>query len=179
MQFPDTSAFLQSELQWLQKLMQFRSRDTQTDVRLIGELQPTNPQSSESILYSKIIHEYKLGFEDRLLIILGLVPTIAPQFMDKELFLWGRQAGHATAQPIWGVIYGSMYKGALPTAQLFLYILVGDVFEKRLFATRKLLNFNYNSQKQNIVFISDVPVAEPKTAGLLSINDAFICQLID
>ena len=179
MQFPDTSSFLAHELQWLQKLMQFRCRDTQTDVRLVSDLQPIALQTSESILYSKIINEYKFSFEDRLLTILALAPTIAPQFLDKELFLWGRQAGSQAAQPIWGIIYGNMYKGALPSAQLFLYLLVGDVFEKRLFATRKLLNFAYNCQKKDIVFISDVPVAEPKTAGLLSINDAFLPQLID
>lgn len=179
MQFPDTSNFLAHELQWLQKLMQFRCRDAQTDLRLVSELQPTTIQPSESILYSKIINEYKFSFEDRLLTILALAPSIAPQFLDKEIFLWGRQAGSQAAQPIWGIIYGNMYKGALPTAQLFLYILVGDVFEKRLFATRKLLNFAYNCQKKDIVFISDVPVAEPKTAGLLSINDAILPQLID
>jgi hypothetical protein len=179
MNFLDTSSLLQSELEWLQKIMQFRSRDRNTDVRLVGELQLSPIQTNETIVYTKIINENKLTFEDRLLLILALTPVIAPQFLDRELLSWRKSAISNEIQPIWGLIYGSMYSGILPTAQFFLYLLLGEVFDKRLVVTRKLLNYVYKSMEKEFVVISIPPVGEPALIGILTINEIYLNQFID
>ncbi len=172
---------LQEELLWLQRLVQYRAAAKSTDLRTVPQLAPPSISPNSDCYYAKVVNEYQLNFEERALLILALAPTIAPQFLDKEIAYWAKPLGvNATPElmPMWGVVYGNMYRGILPTATMFVYLVVGDVFDVRMELVRKIASVSYKPLATTLVCISDVPVAEPKLNGILSIHENFLLDFL-
>jgi hypothetical protein len=182
MQDLDTSTYvLQQEMEWLQRLLQYRNNQRSVDLRTVPTLTPPVLPRGVTAGYGALVEELNLDFENRLLLILALAPTIAPQFLDKEIGYWARTIGNSPASdmlPVWGVVYGQMYRGILPSALLYVFLLVGDQFAPRLALQRKIMYQQLRVMSESIVLLSDVPVCEPRLNGILSIEQNYGLSLL-
>lgn len=178
----DTAAYvLQEELRWLQRILQFRIQDRSTDIRRIPTLQPPSLPKGIDLGYGALVEEMGLDMEERLLLILTLAPIVAPQFLDREVLIWTKQLpgmSNGDSAAFWGLVHGQMYRGLLPTALLYIYIVAADQFAPRLYIKRKFAYKNYKLIEQGIILLSDVPVGEPEYSGILSLNKHYAQSLL-
>ena len=178
----DTAAYvLQEELRWLQRILQFRNQERSIDIRRIPTLMPPAMPRGIDLGYGALVEEMNLDMEERLLLILSLCPSIAPQFLDREINIWTKQIpgmNMTDSTAFWGLIQGQMYRGLLPTGLLFTYLLAADQFAPRLYIKRKLTYQQYKLMEEGIILLSDVPVGEPAYAGVLSVNKHYAQSLL-
>ncbi len=175
------SQVLAQEVQWLQRVLQFRCQQRSADARTQSALLPPLISLSVEQGYGALINAQGFDFENRLLLILAYAPCIAPQLLDREIGFWVRQFGNATPsemQPLWGLVQGQMYRGLLPTGALFLFLCCGDLFESRFELQRRLLYQQLPVMSEGIVQLSDVPVCEPPINGILSVESSYMRSLM-
>jgi hypothetical protein len=171
----------QSELEWLQRILGYRADEKQTDIRKIPQLYP--PTIAENAVggYARQVRDLELGFEDRLLLIIALAPVVAPNFLDREIAFWVKRQGGSAADlvPLWGFIYGQMYRGLLPTALFYIYVLAGNGFEARMEISRRLLYRTAPILLNKLVVFSDTPAGESPLAAIASVPKDILLELLD
>jgi hypothetical protein len=178
----DTAAYVfGEELQWLQRVLQFRNGDRTGLLRLQPQLAPPALPKGIDIGYGALCTDLDLDLENRLLLILSLAPVIAPQFLDREIAFWTRGFGpnqNSEVQALWGLVYGQMYRGILPTAMLYTYLLAGDDFAGRFEVQRKISFQQYKIMDEGIVLLSDAPACEPRLCGIFSVEENYSRSLL-
>lgn len=83
----------------------------------------------DSSAYAKLIKELKLGFEDRILLILGLLPIVKPQSLD--VFLIKNQNLNNEFSEFGGIKDAGI-SGFIPSLETACFILSGSSIEERL-----------------------------------------------
>ena len=178
----DTAAYVfGEELQWLQRVLQFRNGDRTGQLRLQAQLAPPALPKGIDVGYGALCTDLDLDLDNRLLLILSLAPVIAPQFLDREIAFWTRGFGqnqNSEVQALWGLVYGQMYRGILPTAMLYTYILAGDDFASRFEVQRKISFKQYKLMDEGVVLLSDAPTCEPLLCGILSVEENYSRSLL-
>ena len=172
---------IEAELEWFAELLDKRLKfyfDVNDDDQSTGEF-PSAPDLSVErgyikTDYSRLVLSLDLGMEERLLLMLALIPFIRPQLLD---VLWSKNNATERGFTEFGGISGRSHGGFLPTVETALFILSGDEMEQRLYIMR-LLHNNSRLLKQGIVQVGAVQNNEPWSSGQLKISREFVDQLV-
>jgi len=160
---------LEQELEWFQEVLKIRAAinhqntDLYTDVYQV--LPPhLNGSTSE---YARYIKQHKLGFEERFLLVLSMVPHLKPELLD--VFL---QKNEATSQVFteFGGRSATNHNGFLPTGTTALFILAKDNLEKRI-NLRRYFRDDHTFAIDKVLELSHVEPGEPYMNGLLLISE--------
>ena len=121
---------LQGEIEWFGEVLDarlelhFQQPSKVSDVREI----PPPDLSSDSSQYAELVREQKMGFEERLVFILALLPHIRPQALD-TLFIRNQNLDRGFTE--FGGRRGSSHGGFLPTVETAVFLLAGEELDRR------------------------------------------------
>jgi len=126
-----TATVLENELAWLQELINLRIAlyfKHETEYTSIYDIFPPD-LSIYDTPYSKFIQENKLSIQERILLILALVPHIQPSLLD---ILSTKNKDYDRRFSEFGGVFLEYHQGLVPTAETAMFILAGDNLQKRL-----------------------------------------------
>jgi AAA+ superfamily predicted ATPase len=135
----------------------------------INEIHPPEYEDSKSV-FAEFLTFYKLTFQERITLMLALLPSIYPQALDVFFTPEGAQSRGNTA---FGGLKGSAHSGFLPTAETVLFVLGGNDLGKR-FKLQQLFDADHIFKQHNILHLASAPVNEPSFSGQLVLNDEYI-----
>jgi AAA+ superfamily predicted ATPase len=141
---------LKQEIAWFERVVATAMAlyfQNESELSSVREIEPPS-LNGDSSLYAMIIKENELSFEERLLLILALLPYIKPQALD--VFLIKNQNLNREFSEFGGVRDNTKL-GFTPTLETASFILTGQVLEDRLMFMRK---FN----KKNSLFLKGILV---------------------
>lgn len=159
---------IQAELAWFREILKTRSKlngDEETPYSDVYEITPPVLNGQESS-YAQFVRRHKLGYEERFLLILAMVPHIKPELLD--MFL----AKNEKTQQVYtefGGKKGKNHLGFIPTGETAAFILAGSNLERR-FAIQRLFDTNHLFAKENILWLEDMENGEPRLSGALQIS---------
>jgi hypothetical protein len=124
------SLSLEKELEWFQKILLQRGKITfeesaQEKEFFRIELPDLNNDPSE---YANLVKKYDMGPEERVVLILSLIPHIRPSILD-ILNLKNQNFDNPFTE--FGGIKAEKHKGFLPTGETAIFLLAGTDLEKR------------------------------------------------
>jgi hypothetical protein len=120
--------------------------------------------------YARLLRDLDVAPEDRLVVLLALVPHVRPQMLD---ILYTRNEATARGFSEFGGVASTQHGGFLPTGQTAVFLLAGDSLELR-FHAMQLFDGAHVLAKQNIVRVGPAVPGEPMLSGLLNISPEFL-----
>ena len=164
------------ELHWFGEVLNtrlssyFKNGDT-TD---IYSLTPADLSESESP-YAHIINHYAMGFSERLILILSLIPHVRPDALD---IFFTKNENFNRGYTEFGGIHGNFHSGFLPTGETAAFILTGNQIDKRL-ELMNLFDPAHYFFKHNILSIerSQNNRNEPLLSNPINLSDEYLSLL--
>jgi hypothetical protein len=120
---------LEAEIAWFSQVLDTRIRlyfEQACDYESIYAHQ--SPVLNGDSQYAQLVAEYGLGFDERLILILALVPHLRPQVLDTLLISNGN-TGRGYAE--FGGWKGKVHGGFLPTCETAAFLIAGSDLTKR------------------------------------------------
>ncbi len=167
---------ISAELDWFRQILKVRSKlnaGEKTETDDVYNIKPPALNGSRSA-YARFIKEHRLGFEERFLLILALVPHIKPELLD--LFL----AKNRSTEQIYtefGGKKGKHHHGFLPTGETAAFILAGNNLERR-FAVQNAFDADRTFSKSDILRLEEMENGEPPLSGALQLSRQVLDLLI-
>jgi len=159
---------IQSELDWFKTILKTRSKlnaGEDTEFADVYDIPPPVFNGSSSS-FAQFIKTNRLGFEERFLLILTLVPHVKPELLD--LFM----AKNQNTQQIYtefGGKKGKHHLGFLPTGETAAFILAGRNLERR-FSIQRAFDASHLFARENILWLEEMDRGEPRLSGSLQIS---------
>jgi len=163
---------IEQELEWFQKLIMLRGKITfeqslpEAEIRNLKLPAFKNLDSS----YASLIKKHSMSMEERLVLILALIPHVKPSLLD---LLHMKNALYDIPFTEFGGIRYDKHKGYLPTGETAIFLLAGNHLEKR-FELLRLFSKDHFFQKEGILFLEKSSLNEPLLNGLLSISQEYL-----
>lgn len=126
------------------------------------------PEISTDSPYGRLVKETKLTFEERLILILTLLPHFCPQALD-SFFLNNKVLGRPYTE--FGGWHGKSHSGFLPTCETALFLLAGDSLERRI-SSMKL--FEGALFVNRILQLEYGEPGEPKNSAALRVSSEYL-----
>lgn len=163
---------LNLELEWFALLLETRMAlyfEKESRYKNIIEVSP--PEFSEdSSLYASFLHHYSVTFEERVALVLALIPHIKPQLLD---LFFTRNATYDRGFTEFGGIKGSNHGGFLPTGTTLIFLLSGSDLEQG-FYVYDLFDRDHFFNTHNILKLEPVADSEPILSGTISISQEML-----
>jgi len=162
------AATLAAELQWFERVLEarialhFGQTAAVADVR---ELAPPDLADDPSE-YSGLVRECGMGFDERLLLMLALVPHIRPQALDL-LFVHNRNLDRGFTE--FGGWKGKSHGGFLPTCETAAFLLAGEDLAAR-FAVMRLFDEDHDFRTRDLIRVEHPGGDEPYFSGALRLT---------
>lgn len=166
---------LELELEWFSAVLNTRLKmhfNQPIDVGSIYEIQPPDLTSFGSV-YSELVRHYNFNFEERIILILALVPHIRPDLLD-VLFTKNKELERGFAE--FGGLKGHNHGGFLPTGETAVFILSGHDLSLR-FKMLEYFNPTHLFFKHSILGLDDSRENEPFLSGSLYVTSDYISLL--
>jgi hypothetical protein len=167
---------LQRELAWFEQVLQARITgyfgapgSAAQDLR---DLAPPALAGDDSP-YAQLIDDCGFGFDERLVLMLALVPHVQPQLLDT---LFARNKNFDRGFTEFGGWKGRAHGGFLPTGETATFLLAGDDLARR-FASRALFEAGHAFQQRGILRLEHDAPGEPDLSGALFLADEYIGRL--
>jgi len=163
------SLSLSKEISWFNEVMtlQIQIYFVQgATLQSIYEL-PSPDLADDSSPYSRFIKQHQLNFEERIILILAIIPHIKPQALDAFFSL---NANFDRCYAEFGGKDGKRHRGFLPTCETAAFILAGDDLSKRL-AVISLFDEHQPLMKERVIQLDDYTSGEPFLSHSLNINE--------
>ncbi len=170
------AAVLQTELAWLSAVLQTRLElyfEQETPYESIKELTPPNIVDKEGS-YANFIQEHKLNFEERLLLILALVPHIKPEVLD---ILLTKNKDYDRRYSEFGGLLLEGHLGLVPTAETAMFLLAGDDLQKRL-QYQPLVTQDFVAIQQGMISISQTKGDSPLLSNIWMIANEYVASIL-
>lgn len=152
------AARLQRELAWFEAVLQARLKlhfGQPCEVSDIREIPP--PDLDDDSDYAQAVAECALGFDERLLLLLALVPHVRPQLLD---LLWVRNANLDRGFTEFGGWKGRHHGGFLPTCETAVFLIAGEDLQRR-FACARLFDEEHCLRRRDWLRLQPVEAEEP------------------
>ncbi|WP_430933093.1 ATP-binding protein [Saccharicrinis sp. 156] len=159
---------IEQELDWFQKLILLRGKITfeqSLSEKEISNLEIPSIKNHNSP-YALLINKYAMGFEERLVLILALIPHVKPSLLD---LLHMKNELYDIPFTEFGGIRYDKHKGYLPTGETAIFILAGNNLKNR-FELLRLFNKDHFFHRDGILILKPSSLNEPLLYGLLSIS---------
>lgn len=169
------AATLEKEVAWFKAVVQARFDlyfERETDISEIYAINAPDLSSDRSE-YAQIVRESSMDFDERLIVILALLPHVQPQALD--LFLMSNQ-DLARGFTEFGGWRGKYHSGFLPTCETAVFILAGDNLAKR-FEVLQLLQTDDNLSKHGIIKVAQAVNGEPFLSAALTITAEYLGRM--
>lgn len=164
---------LEHELEWFDRVLNFRIENyfakDRSDANGVYELQPPALDNDASG-YAQIVREFAMGFDERLLFILCLIPHVRPQMLD--IFLSPSPATNR-AYTEFGGWKGKSHTGFLPTAETAVFLLAGQDLQRR-FAALQLFDDKHYFTRAGIIKIEHQALGEPFLNAAISLATEYL-----
>ncbi|MCD6063156.1 MAG: ATP-binding protein [Flavipsychrobacter sp.] len=159
------SQTMKSELEWLGQIIETRLKlyfGQDAVFKAIEDIQPP-ALNKLSDNYSNFVNTKKLGFADRVLLAISLVPLLQPQMFDMLMI---RNSNTDKRFVEFGGVTGTHFSGILPTLDTLLFILAGSDVQQRL-ACLSQFNNGHHLFKHNLLSLERGPAHEPLTSAII------------
>ncbi|MDF3013919.1 MAG: family ATPase [Cellvibrio sp.] len=166
---------LERELAWFDAVLNLRfthyfgSPETQQNTPDVGTLVAPDLSGDESP-YAQIVREFAMGFDERLVFILCLIPHMRPQALD-IFFTQSQITGRTYTE--FGGWRGKAHSGFLPTAETAVFILAGQELHRR-FDVLQLFDEQHYFLKQRLIKLEHQASGEPFLNATISVTAEFL-----
>lgn len=143
-----------------------------TEKTQVAEIIDTTPPdlSNDKSIYAEFVKYYKLSPDERLVLILALIPHIQPQLLDTFLSI-NKNIGRGYTE--FGGLKANRHSGFLPTVETALFLLAGNDLDRR-FRLYYLFEPDHIFLAHNILQIDTGGNSESFYSGQLTITDEYI-----
>lgn len=167
---------LEKDLEWLsivlnQRLSLFRDK---TDYGAVIKLAPPALKGQKSI-YQQFLESFAFSAEERLILLLGMLPYISPYLVEKAISAHGIESRQI---PEIGGIRGSAHGGMIPTAETALFLLAGNNLQKRM-EYGLLFSPAHKFYTKNILKLGEISSFEPDTSGVITVSKDVLHMITD
>ncbi len=166
------AAVLLKELKWFSDVVNTRFAlyfERETSLKTIYQHDSPDLTDEESP-YASFIKHYQLTFDERIILLLALLPNIAPQLLD---VFFSRNKDTDRGFTEFGGIKGNSHGGFLPTLETAYFILAGNNIEKR-FELSKIFKQEHFFFAHNILHIEKFNTNEPEQSCQLLLTDDYL-----
>jgi hypothetical protein len=124
--YKQNAAHIEADMKWLGEILKRRYESYHrqpsggSDFRM-----PIMPQLKGNSVYKSLLTQFKLTAAERMVLLISLVPHIAPYFFETAWLALGEKAGSKSKN--------SNTSAMLPAVDLVFFLLAGDELEKRFF----------------------------------------------
>lgn len=166
---------LEQELAWFDAVLNLRfthyfgALETQKVTADVRSVLPPDLRDDQSP-YAQIVRDYAMGFDERLVFILCLIPHLRPQALD-IFFTQSQVTGRAYTE--FGGWRGKAHSGFLPTAETAAFILAGQELNRR-FAALQLFDEQHYFLKQRLIKLEHQASGEPFLNATISVTTEFL-----
>ena len=168
------AATLEAEIAWFVQVMETRfslyfGQEQNGDVRRHAPPDLSRDDSE----YARLVRECRMGFDERIVLILALLPHIRPQVLD-PFFVANKNFDRSFTE--FGGYKGKVHGGFLPTCETASFILNGSDLERR-FAFVAMLEDSHFFAERGIIDIGHETSGEPAFSGVLRVTHEFLNKL--
>ncbi|MEP4093023.1 ATP-binding protein [Reichenbachiella sp.] len=160
---------LNLELEWFARLLETRMAlyfEKECSYQSIYEVSP--PEfAAESSLYAGFLDHYSITFEQRVALVLTLIPHVKPQLLD---LFFIRNSTYDRGFTEFGGQKGKTHSGFMPTGETLLFLLSGGDLELGL-SVHSLFDRDHFFAKHNILKMDPVADGEPIMSGVLRLSE--------
>lgn len=159
---------IHKELDWFREILKTRSKlNGGEEVKYddVFDIAPPVFNGSGSA-YSKFIKKHELGFEERFMLILAMVPHIKPELLD--MFM-GKNKNTQQIYTEFGGKKGKNHLGFLPTGETAAFILAGSDLERR-FSIFKIFEADHIFSREHLLWLEEMENGEPALSGALQVS---------
>lgn len=133
---------------------------------------PPPPAFDRQNIYHRLIREAKLSDDERVLLLLSMVPHVRPQMLD-VFFTQNKETRRGFSE--FGGLQGKAHSGFLPTVETALFILAGQDLSKR-FELMPLFDPEHVFYRKKVLRLTDVGTDEPPGARRIDVGEDFLHQ---
>lgn len=163
---------LSRELEWFGQLLRKRIQWQVEKKEGNLKLSPPSLRTSRSI-YAAYVNGYKLNPEERVVLILGLLPAIQPFLIERVLQEF--QLTQAQMPEIGGV-RGTHHGGLLPTGETAIFLLAGNDIGKRM-EVSLFFSPKHVFHVHGILKLDEVSSLEPEWSGAIHLSRDILTNL--
>lgn len=166
------AAVLEAEIEWFTRVMEARFSlhfGQPCDCRDVREHTPPDLAGSGSE-YARLIREFGMGFDERVLLVLALIPHVRPQVLDM-FFVGNKNLDRAFTE--FGGWKGKAHSGFLPTCETASFILNGNDLGQR-FRFSGMLDDRHFFVEKGILEVEHLAEGEPQFSGALRISNEYL-----
>lgn len=168
------AAHLEKDLVWLTAILGSRLESYIDKKHRPSIAKLTAPAFKAPVsIYQQFIQSFELNDEERIILLLALLPAISPYLIEKTLSKYGIDNKQI---PEIGGIKGSFHGGLIPTGETALFILAGNDLQKRIECS---LYFSprHKFYTKNILKLEESTSYEPETSGVLTVTKDVLFML--
>lgn len=166
---------LELEFSWFDKFLNtrlkvyFEHTQEESDLENLGLPDFSDSDSN----YARLVEKHGMGLEERVILILALIPHIKPHLLD----ILQIKNAHFDAQfTEFGGVRGGNHRGFLPTGETALFLLAGSNLEER-FRLVKLFDSSHFFAREGILALESTGKDEPWLSGTLKISREYMSLL--
>ncbi len=168
----NNAACLKKELDWFNQVLETRislyfGNDCPVDSIYDLAAPPLAPNGS---LYQQVVTEHDMNIDERLVMLLALIPHIRPQVLD-TFFIRNKNFDRTFTE--FGGWRGNTHGGFLPTGETAAFILTGDDLNKR-FEILRIFDPDHFFARNSILRLEGQGQNEPFFSGALVMNTEYL-----
>lgn len=170
------SACLENEIEWFNAILMTRIAlyfNHECNHKSIYDHQPPVLQHSTSF-YAEYIQSNDITFEERLIIVLALLPHVCPQMLD-TFFIHNKNFDRPFTE--FGGWKGSTHGGFLPTGETALFLIAGNSMEQRIHYCA-IFGKEHHFFTHNLLKLVGRGENEPFLSGALILSDEYLSRFI-
>ncbi|WLE95744.1 MAG: ATP-binding protein [Candidatus Electrothrix communis] len=168
------AATLERECAWFEQVLDtaislYFKQEEEPQFLRITDISPPDLTNDRSP-YAQTVQQYRLGFAERLVLILALQPHLRPHVLD-IFFTNNKNFDRGFTE--FGGIKGNTHSGFLPTAETAAFLLAGNDLARR-FKVLPIFDREHPFFRQNILRIEQLSSHEPFFSGALVISGEYL-----
>lgn len=166
------AASLEAELDWFTRVVETRfvlHFGQESEYRDIREHRPPELDNDGSE-YARVVRECGMGFDERIVLMLALIPHIRPQVLD-TFFVSNKNFERAFTE--FGGVKGQVHGGFLPTCETASFILHGNDLAGR-FDLVGMLDDDHILVAKGLIEIEHRASGEPLFNGVLKLSNEYL-----
>ena len=165
---------IEKELKWFEMYLKARTaKFLNNELEDPFQLHIAPDLSEEESVYAKLVNHYQLKIEERLVLLLCLIPHIKPELLDTFLI---KDAVIGRFYTIFGGVVGQNHNGFLPTGETAIFLLAGNNLLART-TVANIFDETHIFHIFNILKLEESKLGEPRLSGLLSISEETLSLL--
>ena len=165
---------LKNEIDWCRQIIDLRFEQyfcSEDDERKMLDVRQCLPPELDSTSpYGEIVTRMQLGFDERLVLTLALLPHLCPQALD-SFFLNNKLLGRPYTE--FGGWHSKSHSGFLPTCETALFLLAGNDLSRRLQVMR-LFDNDHRLISERVLQLEYGEPGEPRNSAALRISSEYL-----